>query len=162
MKCPECDKPMTSARENYSYTASGLPYVTLVGVEVRRCKACGEHEVVIPKIEHLHRAIALAVIGKSARLTAAEVRYLRKYLGWSGADFARHMGVTPESVSRWENDREQMSAVADRLLRLMVATKAPVSDYSLDLLAELGDESSPVRLRVEVEKGGWHAEAVAA
>jgi hypothetical protein len=72
------------------------------------------------------------------------------------------MGVTPESVSRWENDREQMSAVADRLLRVMVATKAPVSDYSLDLLAELGDESSPVRLRVEVEKGGWHAKAVAA
>jgi transcriptional regulator with XRE-family HTH domain len=72
------------------------------------------------------------------------------------------MGVTPESVSRWENDREQMSAVADRLLRLMVATKAPVSNYSLDLLAELEDESSPVRLRAEVEKGGWHAKAVAA
>ena len=136
MKCPDCGEPMISARENYSYAASGLPYVTLVGVEVRRCKACGEHEVVIPKIEHLHRTIALAVIGKRDRLTAAEVRYLRKYLGWSGADFARHMGVTPESVSRWENDREQMSAVADRLLRLMVATKAPVSDYSLDLLAD--------------------------
>ena len=45
-----------------------------------------------------------------------------------------------------ENDREQMSAVADRLLRLMVATKAPVSDYSLDALAELGEESSPVPL----------------
>jgi putative zinc finger/helix-turn-helix YgiT family protein len=162
MKCPECDKPMTSVRENYSYTASGLPYVTLVGVEVRRCKTCGEHEVVIPKIEHLHRAIALAVIDKRTRLTAAEVRYLRKYLGWSGADFARHMGVTPESVSRWENDREQMGAVADRLLRLMVATKAPVSDYSLDSLAELEEKSSPVRLWVEVAKGGWHAEAVAA
>ena len=72
------------------------------------------------------------------------------------------MGVTPESVSRWENDREQMSAVADRLLRLMVATKAPVSDYSLDALADLGDESAPVRLRLESAKGGWRAEAVAA
>lgn len=136
--------------------------MTLVGVEVRRCKACGEHEVVIPKIEHLRRAIALAVIDKRTRLTAAEVRYLRKYLGWSGADFARHTGVTPESVSRWENDREQMGAVADRLLRLMVATKASVSDYSLDSLAELEEKSSPVRLRVEAAKGGWHAEAVAA
>ena len=45
--------PMTSARENYSYTASGLPYVTLVGVEVRRHKGCGEHEVVIPRIEQV-------------------------------------------------------------------------------------------------------------
>ncbi len=73
----------------------------------------------------------------------------------------RHFQAHWNGRPNW-NDREQMSAVADRLLRLMVATKAPVSDYSLDLLAELGDESSPVRLRVEVEKGGWHAEAVAA
>ena len=114
------------------YAASGLPYVTLVGVEVRRCAACGDHEVVIPKIEQLHRTIAMAVVEKRSRLTAAEIRFLRKYLGWSGVDFARHMGVTAESVSRWENDREQMAAVADRLLRLMVVTQASVSDYSLD------------------------------
>jgi len=63
------------------------------------------------------------------------------------------MGLTPESVSRWENDREQMSAVADRLLRLLVATKDPVSDYSLDLPADPGNESSPIRVRVEVKKG---------
>ncbi len=93
--------------------------------------------MVIPKIEQLHRAIALAVVSKRPRLTAHEVRFLRKYLGWSGADFAKHMGVTPESVSRWENEREQMSPVADRLLRLMVVTRAPVSEYPLDSLAEL-------------------------
>lgn len=162
MKCDACGEPMISARENYSYTASGLPYVTLVGVEVRRCKACGEHEVVLPKIEQLHRAIALGVVAKRPRLTAAEIRFLRKYLGWSGADFAKHMGVTPESVSRWENDREQMGAVADRLLRLMVVTRAPVSEYELDTLAELEDESAPVRLRLEAARGGWRAEAVAA
>jgi len=153
---------MTSARENHSYTASGLPYVTLVGIEIRRCKACGEHEVVIPKIEQLHRAIALAVVSKRPRLTAPEVRFLRKYLGWSGTDFAKHMGVTPESVSRWENEREQMSPVADRLLRLMVVTRAPVSEYPLESLAELEEEAVPVRLRLESAKGGWRAEPVAA
>lgn len=162
MKCDACGKPMTSARENYSYTASGLPYVTLVGVEVRRCKACGEHEVVIPKIEQLHRAIAHGVVAKRTRLTAAEIRFLRKYLGWSGADFAKHMGVTPESVSRWENDRDQMGPVADRLLRLMVVTRAPVADYELDTLAELEDESAPLRLRVEAAKNGWTVHPVAA
>lgn len=162
MKCPSCSKPMTSVRENYNYAASGLPYITLVGVEVRRCKACGEHEVVIPKIELLHRTIALAVVAKRPRLTALEVRFLRKYLGWSGADFASHMGVTPESVSRWENDREKMSPVADRLLRLMVVTTSPVSEYSLDSLAELEDEATPVRLRVQSAKEGWRADPAAA
>ncbi len=161
MKCAECSEPMTSAQENYDYSASGLPYVTLVGVEVRRCKVCGEHEVVLPKIEQLHRALALAVVGKRARLTAAEIRFLRKYLGWSGADFARHMGVTPESVSRWENEREQMTPVADRLVRLMVVTQTPISDSSLDALVDLDDKPAPVRLRVEPKKRGWLAEAAA-
>ena len=67
MKCDACGGPMISARENYNYAACGLPHVTLVGVEVRRCKACGEHEVVLPKIEQLHRAIALGVVAKRPR-----------------------------------------------------------------------------------------------
>jgi hypothetical protein len=65
-------------------------------------------------------------------------------------------------VSRWENDREQMTAVADRLLRLMVVTKAPVSDYSLDDLLDLEEKAAPVRLRLASKKGGWLAEVQAA
>src|SRR5262245_14012742 len=144
MKCADCGESMVSARENFNYKASGLP-VTLVGVEVRRCKACGEYEVVIPRIENLHEVIAHAVVAKRPRLTSAEIRFLRTYLGWSGADFARRIGVAAETVSRWENGHDAMSPVADRLLRLMVLTRAPVSDYSLDALAEVGDEAAPLR-----------------
>jgi putative zinc finger/helix-turn-helix YgiT family protein len=161
MKCPECNEPMTSSTENYSYAASGLPHVTLVGVEVRRCPACGEHEAVIPKIEQLHKTLSRGVIGKKARLTGAEIRFLRTYLGWSGVDFAKHMGVTAETISRWENGREQMNPVADRLVRLMVVTKSPVADYSLDDLLDLNDHAAPVRLRITAKKGGWNAETAA-
>ncbi|HVU01659.1 MAG TPA: type II TA system antitoxin MqsA family protein [Polyangiaceae bacterium] len=161
MKCEQCGGPVTVSHENYSYTASGLPNVTLVGVEVRRCTECGEHEVVIPKIEKLHRTIAMAVVGKKTRLTAEEIRFLRKYLGWSGADFARHMGVTPESISRWENEKERMNPVADRLLRLMVVTKAPVADYSLDALADLQDKSTPTRMKLYASPKDWRAEVAA-
>ncbi len=55
-----------------------------------------------------------------------------------------------------------MSPVADRLLRLMVVTRAPVSEYPLDSLAKLEEESTPIRLRLESAKGGWRAEAEAA
>lgn len=160
MKC-DCGATMTSARENYSYTASGLPYVTIKGVEVRRCPACGEHEVVIPKIEQLHQCIAQAVVSKKSRLTPAEMKYLRKHLGWSGADFARHMGVAPETVSRWENGREPMGGVADRLLRLMVVTQTPKRDYAIKALAELEDEASPTRIKVSADRQGWHSELAA-
>jgi putative zinc finger/helix-turn-helix YgiT family protein len=152
---------MRTRRENFRYDASGLPGVTLLGVEVRRCPKCGEYEVSIPNIEGLHRAIAFAVIRKRTRLTPAEIRYLRTSLGWSGADFARHMGVAAETVSRWETGATPMGAAADRLLRLMVVARAPVSDYSLDELAAIDETKAPTTTRLGLRSGeaGWHAEA---
>ena len=57
---------------------------------------------------------------------APEIRFLRKYLGWSTADFASRMGTARETVSRWESGAVPMGSQADRLLRLLVATAAPV------------------------------------
>ena len=57
--------------------------------------------------------------------------FLREYLGWSGAQFAKHMGVTRHQVSRWEHGTA-LSTVADRLVRAFVLLKNPVDDYSID------------------------------
>ena len=94
-KCKVCSGEMTSSREAYRYNESGLPNVILKDVEVRRCPNCGTQEVPLPRVEELHRAIAMALVHKPARFLGAEVRYLRKYMGWSGVDFASRMGVTP-------------------------------------------------------------------
>ena len=154
MKCPQCGSTMTTARENFNYKASGLP-VTLLNVEVRRCKSCGEYAVAIPRIEDLHKTIAHAVIAKRSRLTPAEIRFLRTHLGWSGTDFARHLGVKAETVSRWENGRDQMNSSADRLLRLMIVNRGPVSDYSLDHLVDVDAAATPTRVRAKASKSGW-------
>ena len=160
MKCLQCGSQMVSRRENYKYADSGLTGVTLVNVEVRRCPQCGEYEVVIPRIEELHRLIALALTRKPARLAPAEIRFMRKYLGWSGADFAAHIGATPETVSRWEQGRKAMGVQADRLLRLMVVHREPLSDYSLDVLKGVATEKSrPLRLGVKVARNGWREAA---
>lgn len=159
MKCVQCGAPTKTKRENVKYEASGLPGVTLVNVEVRRCHACGEYEVVIPRIEQLHRVIAHALIRKSAQVAPPEIVFLRKYLGWSGVDFAQHMGTTPETVSRWERGAKPMSSTADRLLRLMVVTKAPVDDYSLDALRAIEKKAKPLALRLSVSGKEWRAVA---
>jgi putative zinc finger/helix-turn-helix YgiT family protein len=161
MLCMVCGAEMKTGLENFRYDACGLPGVTLIGVEVSRCPQCGEYEVAIPQIEDLHKAIARALIRKTNRLTPAEIRYLRKYLGWSGADFAKHMGTTPETVSRWENGTDRMGPQADRLLRLMVVTRDPVSDYSLELLTTISKEPTthPVWLGFEMDEEGWRAKA---
>jgi putative zinc finger/helix-turn-helix YgiT family protein len=147
---------MVSRTETYLYTESGLPNVVLVGVEIRRCPSCGHHDLVLPRVTELHRTIADWVIHKRARLGGAEVRFLRKYLGWSGVDFARHVGVDPSTVSNWENDRDPIGPASDRLLRLMVAHGASVQDYSLEELTKIENERRPaVELRVSPKARGW-------
>lgn len=161
MKCLECGGVMRTRRENYRYEASGLKNVVLANMEVSRCLTCGYEEVAIPNIEGLHRAIAQVLVRKPVRLAPEEIRYLRKYLGWSGVDFAKHMGVTPETVSRWENSREAIGPQADRLLRLMVVTREPEREYPLETLAAI-DETEDTRaglLGFAVGDEGWYAKA---
>ena len=71
------------------------------------------------------------------------MHFCRKCLGWPGAEFAAHMGVS-----------------AERLLRLATLTREPAADYSLGLLKDMA-RTEPVakRLQVRVEKGRWNAEA---
>lgn len=156
VKCPQCGSAMKTRRENFSYTASGLSGITLMNVEVSRCSECGEFEVNIPNIEGLHRAIARFIVERVAKLSAAEIVFLRKYLGWSGAEFARHMGVSPETVSRWERGRDSISGLAERALRLMVASRKPFAgEYPLETLRELSNETEVVRLGARASARGW-------
>lgn len=93
---------------------------------------------------------------RTTRLSGAEVRYLQKSLGWSGVDFARHMGVDPSTVSKWETDEEPIGATSDRLLRLMVAYGTPAESYSLGELRKIVAESRPVtEVRLAPHSGGW-------
>jgi putative zinc finger/helix-turn-helix YgiT family protein len=146
----------------YRYTESGLPNVTLLrGVTVRECPKCGERIVSIPRMAELHRLLARKVASQRARLSGAEIRFLRKSLGWSGVDFARTIGVNSDTVSKWENEKERMGVVAERLLRLMAITEKPVEEY--EKLADVAQDDAPkARLQMSAGAQGWQAEADAA
>src|SRR5215813_14669976 len=159
MKCPQCRHQMVRSIENHRYTESGLSNVVLVDVEVRRCQNCGEITVSIPRIEELHRTLAMALIRHPGRLAPSEIRFLRKWLGWSGVDFAKHMGVAPETVSRWESmeNMKPMGGTAERLLRLAVAHGQPVDEYPIDMLIDISDDqtSDTALLAMKPERTGW-------
>jgi putative zinc finger/helix-turn-helix YgiT family protein len=162
MKCPDCGAEMTVTRRDHHYTESGLRNVLLRDVEVRTCPGCGEEELVIPRIEKLHRAIAEKLAEQPARLTGPEIRFLRKHLGWSGEDFAATIGVRPETVSRWENEKEPMGPTAERLLRLMALRERPIASYPNERLADVAREDARAsRLELRPNKGGWKADLAA-
>lgn len=157
--CPVCQEgELETHREAYKYTESGLPNVTLENVEVSQCAACGERIVSIERMIDLHRSLAFAVASQRARLSAAEVKFLRKYLGWSSSSFAKVMGTAPATVSRWESGKQPMGLVAEHLLRVLVFREKPVEEYPSERLAELAiDDCGPVRLTMTAGRNGdWH------
>ena len=153
--CVVCGKgKLQTTREMRRY-GRGVD-VTLVNVPVRRCPECGEEFLVIPAIEELHRLIAHNVARLSVRLEPGQIRFLRTWLGYSSADFAGLMGVTPETVSRWEKkqDCQPMALPAERFLRLLALQDKPIESYGLEA-AGAGERSTPVPLRLRPTAAGW-------
>ena len=118
--CLECGAVMEAAQVDLTHY-SGLPKVTVPNVREWRCPSCGETELEIPRMNQLHRDIARGLAAKPSRLTSEEIRFLRVWLGFPVAGaFAAALGVTPETVSRWENDKLEMKPAIERLLRTVV------------------------------------------
>jgi DNA-binding transcriptional regulator YiaG len=128
------------------------------GIEGQRCLACGDLKYGLPQMEELFRVVAGLLVQKPERLSGAEARFLRKWLGWSGQDTADRLGFTPEHVSRWENDKVPISETADKLLRSRVMAREPMDDYAawdarLGSLAKA--DAEPLTLRMVPEGRTW-------
>lgn len=122
MKCIECNKKMTSKREVYRYTESGLDNVYLE-TDVHRCSKCKESVVDIPNIYGLHEMIAEDLIKKPYLLKGKEIKFIRKFLHLKAVELAKILGVDKVTVSRWENDAKQISVANDKLIRLIYVQK---------------------------------------
>lgn len=104
--------------------------------------------------------LTVVIVFRSAQaLVMVTAQYLRTYLAWSGAELAAQMGTTPETVLRWEHGATPMGKTADRLLRLIVATRLPGSEDVLETLRVITATERPqsIRLSLTREQDGWHA-----
>lgn len=126
MQCTRCGGSMTVRLETRRFYL-GLAGVLVEHVQVRHCPACGDEARSDPGLEQLHAQLARLLTCKEAALVAWEVRFLREYLGLSDSALARRLGVTQETVSRWQQPDQPlaMSPRAERLLRLMAVRERP-------------------------------------
>lgn len=133
MRCFTCGGELGPS-ELMNLPFRSLPGVLLVNIPGQRCSTCGDVEYEIPRIEDLIRVVVEQVVRKQARLTGAEVRFLRKSLGWSSGDLAMRLSVSPSTVSRWESGSQVIGPVPDKLLRMFVIHERPIDDYNLELM----------------------------
>jgi transcriptional regulator with XRE-family HTH domain len=113
--------------EPYHFVSCGLPNVYLVGIRYFRCQ-CGQELADIPALKQLMNLVGRDLVQGTSALSGPEIRFLRKRLGQRAADFARQIGLEPETLSRIENDHLQASERTDKLVRLYyaVASKDPL------------------------------------
>jgi putative zinc finger/helix-turn-helix YgiT family protein len=137
---------MKKIQTNYRYTESGLNNVVLKGILAYKCPKCKEINPIIPRIKELHRIISEDLINKKSLLMGDELVFLRKEMKLKAKDLAQILGVTKVTVSRWENEKEQISPACDRLIRLLYGNK--VFEQTCELLKpEIG------KLKSQVVKG---------
>ena len=116
-ECSRCGAAALVTRDTYRFKESGLSSVVLLGIEVIKCKECGNIDPIIPFTNDLMRVLALAVIAQPYRLGGEEIRFLRKYLGKTGRELGELLEVDKSTVSKWENNEDPIGPQSDRLIR---------------------------------------------
>jgi DNA-binding transcriptional regulator YiaG len=120
--CSNCGSPARVVEGDYLFRECGLSNVSLMGVELILCDACGNADPVIPDANDLMAALAWHISTQKFRLSGEHVRFLRKYLKMTAADFSKLIGVHKSTLSKWENDEDAIGDTSDRLIRSVALT----------------------------------------
>lgn len=142
--------------EHYHYTESGLDFVYLVnGFEFV------DGAITIHDIDGLHRLIGQWLVETRKNLSGQEMRFLRHELELSQNALASLLGVSEQSVARWEKAKNQSDAsnpAAQRMLRLLYIESIgenPNVTESLEIIADLEDEIERLAEFNLSETEGW-------
>jgi DNA-binding transcriptional regulator YiaG len=118
MHCKKCKGLMEkSIKPEHTEDLGGVVVKVLNAAQVYRCSGCGNEIVAIPDMDGLVRSVAIARALNPVRLAGSEVKYLRRVLDMTQADFAKAMDLSPETVSRWENDARGVGGTSEKLMR---------------------------------------------
>lgn len=86
-----------------------------------KCDACGEGQYRGVDLGRFEREIARALT--TAAPTGETIKYVRKALGYTGRELGELLGVTVETVSRWEREAHPIDRQAWALLGLLAANQ---------------------------------------
>jgi len=159
MKCAMCENPKSLKAETktISYKECGLNNITLMDIPVYHCQLCGEEYHEINNPDQLHQEIAKALIQKRGMLDGKEVRFLRKHLGFSGVQFCKIIGYSPETLSRIEKEHESNAVTDhfDRLVRFAAKEQLKCPDYNLVDIFLSESQLKTNRFSIKQTRTGW-------
>lgn len=125
----------------FHYRACGLDNVYLRSGYDQRTVG-GETYTSVQGADDLHLAIAEHLVLRRKVLRGQEVRFLRKFLGWTQADAGDALGISDQSVARYEKDQVPLEGSADRLFRVYVLGKITGKLDPMAVLEEIRQSDS--------------------
>lgn len=131
-KCRECGA--TLVVRGYK-NVEQVGNVTVTDGSIVRPTCPNEHvpDFTVGELLSFERRAVLTVLYDGRHVDGAVIKCARKALGLKQAELAALLDVTPETVSRWENDREPtqratqlaVAAIIDHALQYGVVPKLP-------------------------------------
>lgn len=144
----------------YRYTMCGLDDIYLVSGYERTSTEYGGG-VVIHDIDGLHRVIGEHLVTSKKALNAKEVRFLRHEMDVTQAHLGHLLGVTDQTVARWEKGEIPISGPAELLLRVLYLGHVSKTVDVRQLAEELRAMDAPANderfLFAETTDHGWQA-----
>ena len=146
-----CDSPIL-------YRGCGLDGIYLCnGYTVEEID--GETFTHIEDRESLHKVIALNLAEHRKTLTPTELKFIRVAMDLTQGGLAKALGVSSQSVARWEKGQVEIPGPADRMLRILVMVQMLPDDELAQLVRELSetldsmDETNvvPLQFRHDIE-----------
>lgn len=114
----------------------------------------------VEDVDGLHHAIARNIIRRKGLLSAKEIKFLRKLMGFTQADLARKLRCDTQSVARWEKGQTEINGASDLCIRAFYIGRE-TEDVDLlklaDELAELNMTDFPQYFTETAD--GWKAAA---
>lgn len=119
--CKSCGQHSEAKKvDKYETDQFGITLTLLNAVTIKSCGCDSSQEISIPNLKGMLAAAALTRISHSLKLSGKEISFLRKAVGYSAKELASFMDVTPETFSRWENDKLPIKSASEKFLRLFV------------------------------------------
>jgi len=124
--------------------AAGPLSLSVEGVPARRCTACGEGFFEGRDLERAELLAATELSDRGLR-EGAVFRFMRKAVGLRAADLAGLLDLTPETISRWENDRSPIDRAAWATVAAMATERSAGKSTTLDRLGAAAAPRDPPR-----------------
>jgi DNA-binding transcriptional regulator YiaG len=117
-RCLECDAPL-AMRKHTHRTRVGRYKVEDASRMAAVCSN-GHAELDLETLAQYEQRAAAIVLAEAADIGGAEVRFCRKAIGLTQGRLAEMMDVAPETISRWENDKDPLTRVSRLALLAIV------------------------------------------